>query len=136
VKVIYGRNNLPFSLLIRLFTWSRWSHCGIVVDDVVIESTFSKGVTRTKLEEFIARYKSTELCEIPHSKGWLERANNQVGKKYDKLAVIGVFFRGGWDKKNKWFCSELVAYASGIYRHDRVNRVTPEDIYKISKEVK
>lgn len=136
MKVIYGRNNLPFSLLIRLFTWSRFSHCGVLVDDCVIESTFKKGVVKTKLDDFESRYRKSEICDMPHTKGWLERLNSQLGKKYDKLAVIGVFFRRGWDRKNKWFCSELVAYASGIYRDDRISRVTPEDIYKISKEVK
>ncbi len=44
IQVIFGRNNLPFSWLIRIVTWSRWSHCGIVINDKVFEARVFKGV--------------------------------------------------------------------------------------------
>ena len=136
IPVIFGRNYAPGSLAIQVFTWSRWSHVGIVYGDKVIEARGFHGVVITPIEEFKARYTHWEVAHAPVAcsidKAY-ERALSQVGKSYDWWAIYGIVLRTGWDKEDAWVCSELYAYASGFVRHDRTARFTPEDVWKISQ---
>lgn len=135
VKVIYGRNNLPFSWAIRLFTWSRWSHCGIIdgTGVNVIEATARRGVIVTPLAEFKRRYKKWSVAELPTINDAQSLARQEIGKPYDWSAIFGLALRTGWDKPDAWFCSELIAHCVGLFRADRTGRITPEDLWKISK---
>lgn len=135
MKVIFGRNNLPFSWLIRAFTWSRWSHCGILDGDMVIEATATHGVVVTPLHEFIKRYNRYSIADmlVADEGQALRRAYAQVGKCYDFSAIFGILFRSGWNNDDAWFCSELVAHAADTYRADRVSRITPETIWSNTK---
>lgn len=138
MKVIYGVNYLPGSILVSLFTWSRWSHCGIVSScgEYVYESTAFGGVTKTAFKRFKHQYRKIFIGEMPAEHGWEDRAESLIGRKYDWFAILGIVFRQGkWNSKNRWFCSELVAYASGVFRCNRYARITPEHCYKISKDV-
>jgi hypothetical protein len=137
MKVIFGRNNLPFSWLIRVFTWSRWSHCGVIVGGDVIEATATKGVVITPLAEFVARYRDHHVAHhavIDTDFSGHGRALAEVGKKYDFLAIVGILFRAGWSNERRWFCSELVAHAAGTYRKERVSRITPETIWSCTND--
>jgi len=62
-----------------------------------------------------------------------ELAKHQVGKSYDWAAVFSLPFRGDWENKRKWFCSELIAYAfeaAGVpLFRERPFRITARDIY-------
>lgn len=136
IKVIFGRNHLPFSWLIRIFTWSRWSHCGIVVGNMVFEATATKGVVITPIDDFIKRYNDhafADVVVIDSVADAYDRLAVEVGKPYDFSAVFGILFRTGWDDSNKWFCSELVAKVVGTYRTDSLSRITPEMIWGNSK---
>jgi len=135
MKLIFGRNNKPFSWLIRVFTWSRWSHVGIVDGDQVIEATAAHGVVVTPLADFIARYNDHSFADllVESERLSLERAYLQLGRKYDFSAIFGILFRTGWDQSDSWFCSELVAYCADTYRADRIGRITPEMIWSNSK---
>lgn len=137
LTIIFGRNHLPFSWLIRVFTWSSWSHCGVVVADgkYVIEATATKGVVMTPINDFIKRYNDHQFATIhcDNTNTAYDRLANQIGKKYDFSAVFGILFRTGWNQSSKWFCSELVAYAANTYRRDRTGRITPEDIWSNSQ---
>lgn len=137
ITVIFGKNHLPFSWLIRVFTWSRWSHCGVVVGDNVIESTATKGVVVTPLKEFIERYNDHAFATIPVKDSVaeaLDRASNIIGDKYDFAAIFGIFFRTGWNQRGKWLCSEAVAHIAGTFREDYVGRITPEDLWRNSND--
>lgn len=136
IKVIFGRNHLPFSWLIRIFTWSRWSHCGIVVGNMVFEATATKGVVITPIDDFIKRYNDhafADVVVIDSVADAYDRLAVEVGKPYDFSAVFGILFRTGWDDNSKWFCSELVAKVVGTYRTDSLSRITPEMIWGNSK---
>lgn len=132
--VVFGRSRTLASFAIRLFTWSRWSHVGILDGDNVIEATSRKGVAVTTLEAFMSRYHSTQVAEVPSVDGWCDRLLECIGDGYDWRGIFSLVFRSKWDDRGKWFCSELVAYASGMFRHGRVSRVTPEHIWMISKD--
>ena len=137
LPIIFARSNQIGSWLIRMFTWGRFSHVGIVDGDNVIEAVGFKGVVVTPLEEFKQRYSYTELayfpCECLDQAYYL--AYNEVGKKYDWLAIFGHIFRRRWDNPDRWVCSELIAYASQIVRHSRVSSYSPEDVFKNSSEI-
>ncbi|WP_102798715.1 YiiX/YebB-like N1pC/P60 family cysteine hydrolase [Bowmanella denitrificans] len=129
MQVIYCRNNHPLSLFVRWFTWSRWSHCGIVLDGDVIHATAAQGVVCQPLTEFVRQYPTYQICTMP---GTAHLAIDQLGKPYDWGGVLGIRW-GKWDDHNRWFCSELVAYCSGLFRPNRRNRVTPEHCWMVSK---
>lgn len=133
MKVIFGSNRRPASLLIRLFTWSRYSHVGIVVNNAVVESTFENGVSTVGIEEFKSRYTKWEIAEID---GDQSLVSAYIGQGYDIGAIFGIFFRvRKWNDPGKWFCSELVAKCSNVFRENRQSRITPEHIYMTSKKV-
>lgn len=137
ITVIFGRNNLPFSWVIRLFTWSRWSHCGVIdsTGENVTEATAKRGVCVSTLSDFKQRYKKYAIVEMPVADDVDAHLllNQEIGKAYDWLAIVSLVARRDWEHCNKWFCSELVAHCTGIFRRDRVGRITPEDLWRISR---
>ena len=138
ITVIYSRNWHPFSLLIRLFTWSRWSHCGVIMPDgTVIESVGNIGVIATPLAEFQDRHTEFHIARIPcKDRHYAFRfLRQQLGKPYDLTAVISIALRRDWQETDSWFCSELVARATGLFRHDYIKRITPECLWRISEDL-
>lgn len=134
MKVILSKSNTVSSWAIRAFTWSSWSHCGILDGEYVIESTAKDGVVRTHFDDFIAKYSSHKIITVPHKDGYKERLVEHLGKGYDWGAIYGLVLRSDWSNYNKWFCSELVAYVSGVFRKDATKRVTPQHIYMIGSD--
>lgn len=137
MRVAFVRNRGVSSALIRLFTWSRYHHCGAVSLDgqFVIESTTKSGVVKTPIKEFIGRYSTVDFATIEcDDKKAYEFLNKQIGKKYDYLAIFNLLFRLTRDDINKWICSELLGAASRRFRKGRTSRVTPEILWMISKD--
>lgn len=63
----------------------------------------------------------------------------QIGKPYDKPAILGFVFGRNWAQPDSWFCSELIAaalIASGIIRplYFPPNKVTPAALANILTE--
>lgn len=128
MKVIFCRSNSITSLFIRLMTWSRWHHCGVIHGDYVIHATAKNGVIKEPLQNVKNRY----TYEIRTMRGDASKAIPLIGLKYDWGGVFGHWF-GLFDNPNSWFCSEVLALCSSEFIKDRVNRVTPEDCYMISR---
>lgn len=135
MRVIFGRKKALTSFAIRLFTWSDWSHCGVVINGTVYEATATKGVIQSSVQAFKARYKDNLETEIPHSGDYQQKLRDELGKKYDWGGIFKIVFRGDWSSRDKWFCSEYVAYASGIFNPKYTDRVTPQQIIKVSREL-
>lgn len=133
MQIILGKNNKIGSFAIRLHTWSKWSHCGVIVNNEVIEATMKGGVVKSTLSSFKERYPSHTIIEIPHKGDYQKRLMEQLGKPYDWGAIFSFIFRGNWDNDEKWFCFELAAYASGMYNSNYINRVTAPDLLMLSK---
>lgn len=140
VTVIFSKSYLPFSVLIRMFTFSKWSHVGIVDGTRVIESTGKHGVSEGSLFSFIDRnhaYATRKFTVTKEQKQIiLDTMRSQIGKKYDFRAIFGMPFKRDWQEDDCWFCSELIAYAfdkAGVplVSKNAVHRVTPEDIWKL-----
>lgn len=132
MKLIFARSNTIGSWLIRLLTFSKWSHvAAIMPNGLVIEATWPEGVRRISMEALLSSYPHTEVREInisPVGIDWLER---QVGKRYDVTALFT--FLNPWRKwrqDDKWFCSELIAQACGVFQE--ASRVSPQMLYLVS----
>ncbi len=130
MQIVFGKSSGIVGLLIRVFTWSRYNHVAIVDGKNVIEATAAGGVCVNSMASFRKRYKKVEFATIS---GDITKARKHIGKKYDFTGVIGIFFKRSWQDKDRWFCSELVAETTTLFRKQRISRVTPEHIYMISK---
>lgn len=137
MRVIFARSNTVGSLLIRLVTWSRWHHGGAVTQDgkFVIEARAKQGVVKTPISEFIARYDKCSFITLEcDDKKAHEFLNAQIGKSYDWSAASGLLFKLMPNHKDKWYCFELIAAASGLFRKERNSRVTADILWMISKD--
>lgn len=145
IQLIFSRSKLPFSPLVQLATWSRWSHVGIVMDNnMVLESTFTHGgVKPAKLWEFQDRASDWIVVTLPcvDRQAIIEAGLTQLGKPYDWTGLIGIaFHQRKWQEDDSWFCSELVAWAfqqggSPLFIPDTVHRITPQHLFMLYHEV-
>lgn len=136
VPVVFAKSRLPAGYIIRAFTWSRWSHCGLVAGNYVYEARFLHGVVKTPIDEFKARYSDWEIAQVPcHD---IDQAytfvKNQLGKSYDLIGAIGIGIRTSWNHSDKFSCSELLAAAGiGRFRKERIKRISPEHLWMVSE---
>lgn len=132
MKVILATDNRVTSLAIKTFTFSKWHHAGVILGDKVIEARAWEGVVESSLEEFKNRYPKTLIIDIPHKGDYQQKLYSQLGKPYDWGAIFKFVFRGDWSEESKWFCFELVAYASGVYNPNYLDRVTANHLLMLS----
>jgi uncharacterized protein YycO len=139
VALLFSTSHSPFSWLIRALTWSRWSHVSIVDGDTIIQAHALHGVIRTLYAEALAADADYEMvrvhCHDPEAV--IAAASSQIGKKYDWFALVGFILRRDWQAEDKWFCSELVAWAfqqarQPLFRPEAMRRITPEDLWRIA----
>ena len=134
MKVIFSSSDLPFALAIRFFTGCLWHHCGIIYDDMVIESRAATGVQAVKLQDFKNRGDWSiidyDVADIGKAEQFLL---SQLGKPYDWGGAIAYPFRGDWQDRKKWYCSELAAatFEAGNSQLVRkgVRSITPRDLF-------
>ncbi len=143
---VFAKGTHPFSYGIRLSTWSRWSHCAALHDGIlefkgrvysglkVLEAVGNAGVVVTPWHEFKARYKAGNIAfgllpVIDSREMAYARLIAELGLDYDFNMIFGNLFRTGWDHPDKRSCSEYLANGSGLYRTERVARVSPEHIW-------
>ena len=134
--VVFGSNWKPASILIKLFTLSRWCHCGVVDGEHIIDTTLTSGCRRIPISEWVLHYNTYEVMSLPTKsrEAYLEKARSYVGTKYDWRGVASYIFYKDIDEKDKFFCSELVADCVGIdYKPWSIN---PSWLYKLSKTLK
>lgn len=142
MRLIFGRSHLPLSYVIRLLTWSQWSHVAVELDDGrVIEAVWSgvRLTTFTECTKQMSKYTLVELekkdaATTSKAVSWLL---DQVGKKYDKAALFGFLAKRDWQNSLKWFCSELQAafckrLGYRIANEKQLSRVTPQFLYMIT----
>ncbi|PKN71197.1 MAG: hypothetical protein CVU54_01890 [Deltaproteobacteria bacterium HGW-Deltaproteobacteria-12] len=128
------------SKVIRLLTWSRFSHVVLISPDKksYIESTHGAGVRELPIEAFLKK-DGVEFGTIYHpdpDKVW-QLAKQEIGKPYDSLYIYGWLCRRNWQDDASWACCELVpamAVRAGhpIIREDCFIKITPELLYQTS----
>ena len=134
MKVVMLGNWAFSAAIIRLFTFSRWHHCGVLVGDYVIEPRPWYGVKYTHIDSYKKRGRWA-IIDIPlDDEGeaiiWLQ---NQVGKPYDYKALFRMVIHRDWEQDDKWYCSELVGYMMNRFRRDKTfsssaRGILPRDI--------
>lgn len=143
VQAIFSRNRTVFSLGIRIFSsrygilpkLSEYSHCALILpDNTIIESTFKTGVHHCTFENFMTRATKVEVVtyDIPDANTCYTYAMQQLGKPYDKTAVIGMPLNRDWQQDTDWFCSELLLAClvkGGKVLTKSYHNMTPEDAY-------
>lgn len=125
--------------LIKLATFSKWSHSAIMFDEhTVIDVTKPTGVRRLTKAQFLKQYPKADFHEIivPNETLAREFAFAQLGKKYDVSAIFGIIFQNrNWQRDDKWFCSELVEailVAGGKQRFRTiVSSILPRETYAV-----
>ena len=131
VRLIVGKGRNPFSYAIKAVTDSRWSHVGLVAGDYVYESAAFKGVVKTPLLEFKARYRGDwEIIEVEVTNPDMvfTRAKDLLGCGYDYFGVFGLAFRLNLSEDKRYQCAEFIATCLGI-REDKCYKATPEGIW-------
>lgn len=107
-----------FSKCIRLFNWSEYSHAAWIDDDGSVYQAWKDGVTHDKsLSDGHTPGTVVDIFWMPGETPEIrvlvrEFLRSQLGKKYDKLGILGFVVRATrLNRKAKWFCSELVSEA-------------------------
>jgi hypothetical protein len=139
VKVLFCTSNLPGAAIIRAVTWSKWSHVALIDGDEVIEAVWPE-VRVASLDDVIKNHSSHCVVDIPceSTERIISAARSQIGKGYDLTALFGLFVKREWQEPDKWFCSELVAWAfseggTPLFRAETMHRVTPQNLWMICK---
>lgn len=130
VTLRFSTTSGVFSRLIRWVTWSDYSHVDFVLEDGTLLGSDSNG--GVKIREHDPSKKSKDfVVDAPYSV--VERAMTQLGKKYDWKGIVGMGLRKRIESKNKWFCSELIAWAFEqegypIVSTEKHWRIAPRDL--------
>ena len=131
--------NSILSTIVRAATFSEFSHCVIVIDEYVYQSSWRVGVTKTlKEDSWLPEHELTEVPLDDVSKVQqtvVKRAlESQIGKSYDYIGILGFLINRNWQQEDSWFCSELLAWSlnkAGFYLVNReTGRVTPQDLWE------
>lgn len=129
------------SWFIRWFTWSKYSHVDLVMEDGKL-----LGARLTSDQSFTGRsgvqirppnyenFSNTlcvylEVSDSQYDQFW-KIALGEAEKKYDWGAILGFVFKKDWRCIDRWFCSEYalwVATQAGIklLNLDPINRCSP-----------
>lgn len=121
-------------------TWTRqWpTHVELVLDDGIyfssdiengvayVDDLFYENSNLNRIEYYKIEVTEYEKDQI------IKPILNQLGKKYDILALIGNMFERNWQELDKWFCSELISYGfekgGKMLIRNKTNRITPGDL--------
>lgn len=141
IQLLFSTTHHPFSGLIRVATWSRWSHVALVAGPHVIEAVALGGVRQVSKAHAIQRASGYCLVELPahNAQAIIAAARSQIGKPYDWTAVAGLGLHRDWQEDDSWFCSELVAWAADQagepwFRPEALRRITPQHLWMLSPE--
>lgn len=136
--LVFCRAPTLTSRLIRLVTWSKWSHVALIQGDWVIDATAKHGVAVRPLIDFEIENDDVHAVDLPRDLGdaLAVQMITQVGKPYDWTAALGVGLHRDWQKDDAWFCSELVAWAYDrverpLFRPETMHRVTPQHLFML-----
>ena len=143
VRLLFTRRHHPGSAMIRVATWSKWSHVDLIDGDSVIGAVAPHGVERERLNARLAAASHAAVMTIPceDAAAVISAASSQIGRPYDWLGVLGIGLHRDWQEADRWFCSELAAWAfqatgQPLFRADALHRVTPQHLWMLPYEVR
>ena len=134
IRLLFSTSHHPMSAVIRACTWSNWSHVALVAGPFAIEAV-TTGVRKVPVLDAMDRAKRAAVVELPcrDPRAVIAAAESQLGKPYDFTAIVGLGLHRDWQEDDRWFCSELVAWAFEVAGAPLFRtgywRVTPQTIY-------
>lgn len=124
---LYKGSGTLFDKIIRIVTRSKYSHCELVMDGICYSSSIRDGGVRMKA--ILLEEDKWDVLDIDGNRAkavtWYL---SNVNKKYDWLGAITSVLPITLNFKNKFFCSEALAYMLGL---PTPQKQTPESIFKI-----
>ena len=141
VTLIFGEGTHPWiTPLIKVRSRSKYSHVAYVdpLSGLIIEAAGGIGVRVVTHSEFIQKYPKwhTATMFVPDAQYTRQFMISQLGKPYDHSAIFGYLFSQNWNRKDAWTCTELIAAASGMHRSRTLFRVSPHDLFSITRPSK
>ena len=138
MKILFCRSKDLVSWLIRMFTWSSWSHVAILTPEgTAIEATWPK-VREVPVKTITDAHDEWRIVELPCADPdvAIRWARAQIGLRYDWTALAGFLVHHDWSEPFRWFCSELAAAAfeesgSPLFRGEVMRRITPEHLWML-----
>lgn len=116
------------SRLIQFLTASVISHVDIVLPDGRLLGALPSDGVQVRPANY-SRWTRILRVTIPSTadqeRRFFEAAEGQIGKKYDWSGIFNFFTQRNWRESDKWFCSELVAYALEAASIPAFNPVAP-----------
>lgn len=152
IKLLFSANKTIVSRTIRIATWSKYSHVDFILSNdipdllrhniyrypgfykfpIVLGAVVGKGVSLREMSQVLESSTQYAIAKVDVSDKAIDYAISQLGKKYDYSAILGFPTRSDIENQNKWFCSELVAWAierSGTdLFNEPISRITPRDL--------
>jgi hypothetical protein len=150
--VYYARSHTLISLLIRLFTWSPWSHVAVLEpnDEWVLEARFPR-CRRVRLQTFLddndVVVPKEEYCPRPDlATQWgrkqcgydpMKPDEESEGLPYDVMGVFAFMLpilwwieKRDWTRPGQWFCTEFKTFLfrmgyRNTFQEEATNRITP-----------
>ncbi len=138
VTLIFGLGTHPWiTPLIKIRTRSKFSHVAYVdpLSGLIIEAAGGKGVRVISFDDFIAKYPHwhTATMFVPCVQYTRQFMIEQIGKPYDHKAFWAYVFAQNWEDPKAWTCTEVIAAASGMHRGRTFSRITPHDLYSVTR---
>jgi hypothetical protein len=132
MKIAFYKGTRPglaaiYSIGVRKWTQSKYSHCELIFNDgVAASSSFSDGGVRFKEIEFDPEH--WDIFDLPdaleaNARKWFK---DHEGDKYDVLGNVRFVIGFVRSHERKWFCSEAMGAALGI---QDPWRYSPGDLY-------
>jgi hypothetical protein len=128
IKLRFTYNPTWYNRAIRAYTWYPYTHVDYCMDDgSYISAIPGKGVIQHTLSA-----KTEQFLFIDADKPIVEHyLKQEIGKPYDWWGIFGIATHRNWQEPDKWFCSELIAYAinkSKPFFYINSNKITPRDV--------
>ena len=132
IKIVFKKGTDFYSFLIRLFTGGHYTHCGIVIDDILYQAQTLKGVY---CENWIPNFNWTvknidvEILFGNKAKNFLK---SEIGCGYDWFGVLHFVLPFLKPSKKRWFCSELAAETlvkAGFLSKKKVSFYSPQSLF-------
>jgi len=155
VIVLYCSSRTPISWAIRAFTWSNFSHVGVLETNGkwVNEARYPR-CRRVRLKTFLKDngvvQPKSENCPRPDlAEAWMRKQTGydpahpdreSEGLPYDLPAIFGFMFHRDWTEEYSWFCSEFKTMAfikghSAPFMADALNRITPFESWILAGQI-
>ena len=84
---------------------------------------------------------SGDVQDLSQAQAVIAAAESQIGKPYDWLGVLGIGLHRDWQEPDRWFCSEMAAWAfqqagRPLFRPDALYRITPQHFWMLPYEAR